>query len=328
MFTKGIDMKIAKEKKYRLILNAIKKYDKIAIYRHVFPDFDALGTQLGLATWIEDNFPNKIVKVLGENHSTFTPRLYPKMDIVNEKFVDKNTLSIVVDTGNKTRIDDLSYQKGGKVIKIDHHPDVEVYGDISLVDTTTCAASELVMLMLLSFGNQYILSKKAAIFFYSGIAGDSGRFLYASISSKTFFIAQKLIETGIEVNEDVYLKMYEKTVDDLKVTAFLLNNFKVSTKGVAYYTLTHQQQVTLNIASERGKDNVNLFSNIKDVHVWCSISEDIEDKVWRVSIRSKKTPINEVAKKYEGGGHPQASGCKLNSITDLPKLIEDLDAIL
>jgi phosphoesterase RecJ-like protein len=328
VFIKGIDMKIAKEKKYGQILSAIKKYEKIAVYRHVIPDFDALGTQLGLATWIQNNFQTKTVKVLGENHSTFTPRLYPKMDIVDETFVDKNTLAIVVDTGSKARIDGLSYQQAGLVIKIDHHPDVETYGDISLVDTTTCAASELIMLMILSWGIKYTLSKQAGIFFYSGIAGDSGRFLYASISSKTFFIAQKLIETGIEVNEDVYLKMYEKTIDDLKVTAFLLNNFKVSDKGVAYYTLTHQQQIDLNISSERGKDNVNLFSNIKNIHVWCSVTEDIEDKVWRVSIRSKKTPINQVARKYEGGGHPQASGCKLNSITDLPHLIEDLDAIL
>lgn len=323
-----MNMKILKDKRYRLILNAIKKYEKIAIYRHVIPDYDALGTQLGLATWIKDNFPNKVVKVYGENHSVFTPRLYSKMDIFDESFVDKNTLCIVVDTGNKARIDHPSYQLGGLLIKIDHHPDVDVYGDISLVDTSTCAASELLMLMILTWGKTYTLSKQAAVYFYSGIAGDSGRFLYASISSKTFFVAQQLIETGLEVNEDVYLKMYEKTVDDLKITAYLLNNFKVSEKGVAYYTLTHQQQVDLNIASERGKDNVNLFSNIKDINIWCSISEDIEDKVWRVSIRSKKTHINEVARKYEGGGHPQASGCKLTSITELPNLIEDLDALL
>jgi phosphoesterase RecJ-like protein len=321
-------MKIEKKKIYVQILNAIKKYDKIAIYRHVFPDFDALGTQLGLAQWIHDNFPKKTVKVLGENHSTFTPRLYPVMDIVNDDFFDEKTLSIVVDTGNLARIDDSRYAKGGFVIKIDHHPDVDHYGNLSLVDTTTCAASELIMLMLLTYGNKYKLSKQAAVYFYSGIVGDSGRFLYGSTSSKTFYIAQTLLATGINVNEDVYLKMYEKTVDDLKVTAYLLNNFTVSPKGVAYYTLTHKQQVDLGIASDRGKDNVNLFANIKDIHAWCSISEDIEDKVWRVSIRSKKTPINDVARKYEGGGHPQASGCKLNSITDLPNLIADLDAIL
>ena len=29
------------------ILSAIKRYDRIAIFRHSMPDFDALGTQMG-----------------------------------------------------------------------------------------------------------------------------------------------------------------------------------------------------------------------------------------------------------------------------------------
>ena len=52
------------------ILSAIKRYDRIAIFRHEKPDFDALGSQLGLATWIKDNFPNKEVHVLGASFSS------------------------------------------------------------------------------------------------------------------------------------------------------------------------------------------------------------------------------------------------------------------
>ena len=40
------------------IENAIRKYDRIAIFRHIMPDYDALGTQLGLYTFIKDNFPD------------------------------------------------------------------------------------------------------------------------------------------------------------------------------------------------------------------------------------------------------------------------------
>ena len=58
------------------ILNAIKRYDRIAIFRHEKPDFDALGSQMGLATWIKDNFPDKEVHVLGDNHVVFTGVCY------------------------------------------------------------------------------------------------------------------------------------------------------------------------------------------------------------------------------------------------------------
>lgn len=315
-------------KVYQDILDAIKKYPKIVVFRHIIPDFDALGTQLGVATWIKDNFPRKDVKVVGEDHPSFTPRLYPKMQKVANKFFDKKTLCLVVDTANMERIDDPRYHLGGMMIKIDHHPNVNPYGDICLVETDTCAASELFMKMILSYGPKYKLTKKAATFFYSGIAGDSGRFMYKSTTPQTFEMAKRLLETGINAHDDVYLKMYEKTLDDLKVTAYLLNHYHVSPKGVAYYVLSHQEQSDLGMLATQGKDNVNLFSNIKDVHIWCSISEDIKDKVWRVSIRSKKVTINQVAQKYQGGGHAQASGCKLASIDLLPQFIADLDKLL
>jgi phosphoesterase RecJ-like protein len=316
------------QKVYLAILAAIKKYPKIVVFRHVIPDFDALGTQWGVATWIKENFPSKQVKVVGEDHPTFTPRLYPKMQKVSDKFFDKKTLSIVVDTANMERIDDARFSKAAMVIKIDHHPNVNPYGDICLVETETCAASELWMKMIGVFGTNFKLSKKTATFLYSGIAGDSGRFMYKSTSPQTFEIAKRLLETGINAHDDVYLKMYEKTLEDLKVTAYLLNHYHISKKGVAYYVLTHQEQSDLGMLANQGKDNVNLFSNIKDVHIWCSISEDVEDKVWRVSIRSKKVTINEIAQKYNGGGHAQASGCKLSSIDLLPELIADLDKLL
>jgi bifunctional oligoribonuclease and PAP phosphatase NrnA len=315
-------------KAYADILKAIKKYPKIVVFRHVIPDFDALGTQLGVATWIKENFPSKQIKVVGEDHPSFTPRLYPKMQKVSDKFFDKKTLCLIVDTANMERIDDPRYNRGGMMIKVDHHPNVNPFGDICLVDTTTCAASELWMKMILSYGPKYRLSKKTATYFYSGIAGDSGRFMYKSTTPQTFAIAKVLLETGINAHDDVYLKMYEKTLEDLKITAYLLNHYHVSPKGVAYYVLSHQEQTELDMLAKQGKDNVNLFSNIKDIHIWCSISEDIKDHVWRVSIRSKKVSINQIAQKYQGGGHAQASGCKLTSLDELPKLIADLDKLL
>ena len=83
----------------------------------------------------------------------------------------------------------------------------------------------------------------------------------------------------------------------------------------------------MKITTERGKENVNLFSNIEGINAWCSVTEDPKDKCWRVSIRSKRTPINEVAAKFDGGGHAQASGAKIKKIEELPLLIDELDKL-
>lgn len=327
MLDKSIKELIKKNKKsYKQVLSMIKKYDKIVIFRHEMPDYDALGTQMGLATWLKENFKEKEIHVTGQNHVCFTPRLYPYMEEMEDAWFDSNDfLAIVVDTGNTARISDKRYQKAKNIIKIDHHPNKEPYGDIVIVNDELASCAELVANMLVFFNKK--LSKEAAHYFYSGIAGDSGRFLYNSTSAHTFAIAQILIETEFNLSKDVYQKMYQKNIDDLKVTAYVLNDFKVSKGGVAYYVLPSDIQEKLKITTERGKENVNLFANIEGINAWCSITEDPKEGLWRVSIRSKEKPINGVAQMFEGGGHDQASGCKLHDIKDLNKLIEELDKL-
>jgi phosphoesterase RecJ-like protein len=209
-------------------------------------------------------------------------------------------------------------------VKMDHHPDVEDYAKVKVVRHELAAASELVCNMIFNLKGDYKLSKEAAHYFYIALVGDSGRFQYSSTTPHTFAIAQELLKTGIDISS-IYHNMYEKNIDDLNVTAHILNNFHVSPYGVAYYVLPLDIQEKLKITTERGKENVNLFANIKGINAWCSITEDSKEPCWRVSIRSKSVPINGVAAMFEGGGHDQASGAKLRSLDDLPRFIEALD---
>ena len=322
-----IGKKFKKENKE--LIKLIKQYNRIAIFRHIKPDYDALGTQYGLATWIKDNFPNKEVVTPGDNHVVFSGRLFPESDKLNEEWFSKPFLSIIVDVGSQSRIADPRFEKGEKLIKIDHHPKTDNIFDIDITDTETAAASELVVSLLLNLGKKYKLSAEAARNFYIALVGDSGRFQYSSTSALTFAIASHLVNTGIKVNE-ICQAMYLKQIDDLAVTAYILNNFTVSPKGVAYYVLTAEICQKLKITSERGKENVNLFSNIEGIHIWCSITEDPtpNDYCWRISIRSKALPINGVAAEFGGGGHAQASGARIDSIDELPKFIAALDALI
>lgn len=304
-------------------LAAIKRYDRIAIFRHIMPDYDALGSQMGLATWIKDNFPNKEVKVLGDNHVTFTPRIFPVMDSLNDSWFKEPFLAIVLDTANSSRIADPRYKKAKFIVRVDHHPLVEHFANVSIVNDSAAAASENIVNAILNFKGDYVLSEEASKYFYIALAGDSGRFQYSSTTAHTFAIAGELVNRGINLSK-IYQGMYLKKVDDLYVTAYILNNFHISEKGIAYYVLSSEIQEKLHITTERGKENVNLFANIEGVNAWCSITEDKKDNCWRVSLRSKEKAINGVASMFEGGGHAQAAGAKLKSLDDLPRLIDEL----
>ncbi len=319
----------AKEHKavFSALRKAINQYDRIAIFRHIKPDYDAMGSQMGLVTFLKENFPNKEIHYLGDNHVSFTPRLFPETERLNDSWFSEPFLAIVLDVGDHERIADPRYTKASCICKIDHHPCKKEIAKYALLDTESAAAAELVSTFLLTWPKKQ-LSKEAARYLYIGIVGDSGRFQYSSTTDKTFACAMALLETGININE-IYLSMYEKKIDDLKVTAYILNHFTVSKHGIAYYVLPSKVQEELGIVTEQGKDNINLFSNIQGINAWCSITEDPnpKDYCWRISIRSKKEDISPIAMKYHGGGHAQASGAKIKSLDELDSFIRDLDAM-
>ena len=73
---------------------------------------------------------------------------------------------------------------------------------------------------------------------------------------------------------------------------------------------------------------VNNFNFIDGVVVWATITEDIKNNQIRISIRSRGPEINQVAEKYNGGGHKFASGAKLKTFTEAMELMKDLDNCL
>lgn len=315
----------------KALKKAIEKYDTIAVFRHTMPDFDALGTQWGLVTFIRENYPQKTVYALGENHRKFTGILYPKSDEVSDEVLEsKPFLSIIVDTGNSDRISDQRFSKGIYSIKIDHHSVVENYANENYVLDSSAATSEFLGRVLFAkpFKKQTV-SATSAKYLYSGIVGDCGRFQYPSTSKETFEVASKLVNTGFDLQLDVYQPMYMKHVDDLRISAYVLSNFKMSQHGVAYYYMDKETQDEFNLTVERGKENINLLSNIEEIKIWVSFTLDTEEDLWRVSIRSRHgIAINEVAAKYNGGGHANASGAKAKDIAETETLIDDLDKLL
>ena len=146
------------------ILEKIKEYDTIIIHRHMKPDPDALGSQVGLKALLTHHFPEKTIKVVGYNEPTLT--WMAEMDTVQDSDYHE-ALAIICDTANRPRIDDKRYEQADFTIKIDHHPNDDIYGDLSWVDTSSSSASE--MIALFAQENQLALSSEAARLLYAGI---------------------------------------------------------------------------------------------------------------------------------------------------------------
>ena len=59
--------------------------------------------------------------------------------------------------------------------------------------------------------------------------------------------------------------------------------------------------------------------------MWAFSSYDAKAELYKINIRSRGIVINEIAEKFNGGGHKFASGVKLKSFDDAMKLMNDLD---
>ena len=242
---------------------------------------------------------------------------------VKDEWFEKPFLAIILDLSTYDRIADERCKKADYIFKIDHHPNVDKYANAEIVDPTMIAVGELLTCIFLC-KEEYKIGKETAKNLFKAIVGDSGRFMYSETSELTFFVTHKLLTTGFDMKQ-AYTEMYEEKISDIEVRKFILQNYKITKHGVAYYILTDKELKKFNMLPIQGKDNVNLFSHIEGVHAWISCTEDKKDGNWRISLRSRDKSIEKVAMKYGGGGHANASGCKLKNLKELDRLLKDLD---
>lgn len=313
----------------RKILKKIKEFKRIFVFRHESPDYDALGTQFGLYTFLKENFKDKEIHATGFANVPLAPLLYPENEVLKEEDYGDDFLAIVVDTGNSKRISDQNYKKAKYIIKIDHHPAVEQYGDLNYVDDEAGSCGEVVCEILSTTAfKKFYQNDLSAKYFYSAIVGDTGRFQFPSTSSKTLSIAAELLKYNFNISEDVYYPMYVKDIKDFERQKIIMNNYKITKKGIAYYVLTSDLLKQLEMDVDESKIFLGMFQLHEGIEIWCSFAEDERNNNVRGSIRSRKYDIDGVAAKYNGGGHKQAAGCRIDSLKDVDKVIKDLEALI
>lgn len=304
------------------ILEVIKQYETIIIHRHVRPDPDAYGSQGGLAEILKASFPEKNIYTVGKEEETL--HFLRRMDEISDETY-KGALVIVCDTANAERICDTRYTLGDKLIKIDHHPNVDAYGDMMWVDTDASSVSEMIYEFYLSGKEKGLkMSNEAARLLFAGIVGDTGRFLFPSTSEKTFAYAGELIHYNFSRTE-LFDKMYELSPNVVKLNGYVLLNFEMKQNGAAAMVLRKELLKEFRVKASEASLLVGSLGNIAGIRAWVFFIEE-EDQI-RVRLRSKGPIINDIARSYNGGGHPLAAGASIYSWEDMDAVIKDLEEI-
>jgi len=304
---------------FKKIYKVIKKYDVIVIARHIGVDPDAMASQVGLRDAILNTFPNKKVYAVGSGGGKFN--YLGKLDHFEEGF--ENALLIVLDTPDKRRVDFSNIDDFAYRIKIDHHPFIEKFCDMELVNENSSSACELVMQLL--YKTRLKPTKEVMEKLFLGLVSDTNRFMFSNSTSDTFAVVSKALKDFDLDIPKLYSELYMRPLSEIRLQGYIGQNMKVTENGVGYVKITDDILRKFQVDVASGGNMINNFNYIEEVLVWLVITEDVKNELIKINIRSRGPVINTIAEKYNGGGHKLASGAKVMTMDEVDSLIQDLD---
>ncbi|MBP3333113.1 MAG: bifunctional oligoribonuclease/PAP phosphatase NrnA [Clostridia bacterium] len=304
------------------ILDKIKEYQRIIIFRHKRPDGDAVGSTKGLREILRLTYPEKEIYLINNDFSDYVAFLGSEDEPRDDEFY-KDALGIVIDTATTDRISNPQYSLCRELIKIDHHINNEPYGDLLWVEEERSSSSEMIADFYLTFSDELKINKDAATYIYTGMVTDSGRFRFRSVSGDTLRLAGMLLDMGVDL-DTLHANLYMKEFHTLKFQAYVYDHLKITENGVVYLHVTREMQDMFSLTYEEASASVSYMESIKNSLIWLAFIDN-EDGSTRVRLRSRFVTINSIAEKHHGGGHACASGATVYSEEEASSLIADAD---
>ena len=300
------------------ILDKIKEYDKIFLFRHVRNDGDCVGATKGLKRILQLTFPQKKIYLIDDDHAEYLEFLGPEDEAVDDdQYTD--ALGIVIDTSVTERISNQNYKLCKELIKIDHHIPMQSYADIEWVEEERSSACEMIAEFYDTFKDELKIDVKAATAIYCGMVTDSGRFEYREVNGTTMRLAGVMIDCGVDL-PTLYAHLYLKDYESLKFKSFVYKNMKQTKNGVVYILINERIRKKFGLSLEEASTCVGYLDTIKGSLIWLAFIETKENI--RVRLRSRFVTVNEVAEKFGGGGHACASGANVKNRKEMKQLID------
>ena len=318
------------EQIFNSLTQLIKEHDNILIMTHKNPDFDGMGSALGLQQIIYSFKKNSYICM---NNSEKNNSLKKSYDLIKEKglyfnyikksnvdkLIDDNTLLIVLDTHKQemTEIPEL-IDKVKNVVIIDHHIKNKNYIIDAILSYINSGLSSTVEFMAnyIKYLNKNIDSLFAT-FMLVGLEIDTNNFRLKT-TDKTYEAAAYLIQLGadnilkqelLQENKDSYVKR-QKLIEK----SFMIN------KNMTLCVLDSKIYENKDLASIA--EELLQFENVEASFVIGKIKSNIIG----ISARSiGKVNVEEIMAKLGGGGHytEAATQIKDKSLIEVERMLLD-----
>lgn len=306
------------------ILDKIESYDRIIIFRHIRVDGDCVGASKGLKALLKATYPEKEVFIIDDEHSNYLAFVGPDDPPVPDETYE-TALGIVVDTASRKRIANQKYALCKELVKIDHHINLEPYGDLEWVEEERSSACEMIVAFYTALRDRLVMTREAATYLYLGMVTDSGRFRNPEVSGETLRCAGLLLDQGIDT-QMLFAHLYLGDYEALKFKAYVYEHMQRTENGVAYFYISEEIRKQFNLTFEDASASISYLDSIKGCLCWLAFIEsgDQEHSI-RVRLRSRFVAINQVAEHFRGGGHAFASGATVFNQAEVDALVREAD---
>ncbi len=290
------------------LFDIIKNAKKIAIFTHINPDPDAYGSAFALRDACRNM--GKLADVFAVKCAdSYLDKIFPLTELRTDFRADEFDLVAMVDIGEFSRVhqsfqDEISRAK--KIIIFDHHVQTEPVGEFQLVDAGQAACAQVLTHFFLD--NKIEITPKIATYLWTGLIGDTGRFLYGNLSHDVLDVALKLFDHGADT-QFVYDQMYRtNSLKDIVLQQKFLDNTYFNqdkTAGVTIFTAKDMKK--WGVDHDLIKKYTNLIINIDGIKA-SFVAIEQSPNFFSISIRTSGRNAQKFAVMHGGGGHVCASG--------------------
>lgn len=297
-----------------LLEEKIKSADKIAVFSHINPDGDALGSTIAVKNVLKKHYgKDSDAVVIGKY-----PDIYDFMPLKNELILapDFNNdtvydLVITVDVASLERISQVekAYNNSKFKVNIDHHKTNINYGDLNFVDGDASSTGEILYQIFDDL--KITIDEDTAIALYASILTDTGCFKYKNTTEQSMIICSKLLAKGVDPS-DISQRIYgNKPKPMVMLTAWAVSSAKfLNNDKLVYATVSVKDLEKFNAEPDHTEGIVEALREISSVKV-AILFKELKYGDTKISMRSKDIDIAKICEKFGGGGHTNAAGCTI-----------------
>ncbi len=308
----------------QIIQKKLEEAKKIAIFTHINPDGDALGSSFALKIALES---------LGKTATVLLEKPIPeKYEFLNEGYSlaaeagDFDT-AIALDCGSPSRLGSFEalFDSVSNRLVLDHHHSDAPFGDAYYSETGSAACAELVYVLIKNMCGT--LPDKILIPIFTGISTDTGQFKYSNVTPRTFRIAAELLEAGLD-HRDITRRLYDTAkLKKLKFTGAVGEKIQLFDDGkIAVLECFDDFLQSYGLTHEEVEELPNTVLSIEGVLVAALIKTKDENNL-KVSLRGKENiDLSQLAAAFGGGGHKYAAAfvSPLSSAALTRELVEEI----